>query len=313
MALSIQDQEAVRKAAEQGLGVGAAATTAANTAIASANLQQQTPIQLPQDNTPTPATLPSLAEILGEYKDPSAGETTAQKEINILLASIGGDYATMGNQTAARQGLEAGQGIPQINQQLSELYAKDAGYQADLSGIASQQLQGTAAQQGTATSELGRRVDLKDLNYKAVIAQQNINIQRATNTAVASALQGKLSLAQDYVQKALDAQFKPLEAKLEYQKLLLNNAYSQMDKAEQKKADALRIQLDERSRLLTQQQADQKSVYSVMMEAAQNGADTLTLDKIKGAKTPDEAIMAAGKFIRAPKTGDGAPTVKSIN
>jgi len=268
--------------------------------ISSATLQQQSPIQLPKDNTPTPATLPTLEQILGKYQDPSAEETKAKSTLDSLLADIGGGYDTLGGQTATRQSLETQLGVPDINKQLQEVYAKDAGYQAELSGIDSQLLQGAAAQQGTSTGELGRRVDLKDLNYKAVIAQQNINIQRATNIAVASALQGKLSLAQDYVQKALDAQFKPLEAKLEYQKLLLNNAYSQMDSAEKKKADALKIKLDERGRLLDQQQADQKSVYSVMMEAAQNGADNLTLQKIQNTKTPDKAIIAAGSFIQDP-------------
>ena len=69
-----------------------------------------------------------------------------------------------------------------------------------------------------------------------------------------------------------------------------------MDKAEKKKADALRIQLDERSRLLTQQQAEKTDIYKVLTEAAKNGADSLTLDKIKASKTPDEAITAAGSY-----------------
>jgi hypothetical protein len=72
-----------------------------------------------------------------------------------------------------------------------------------------------------------------------------------------------------------------------------------MTAEEKKRADALTVQLEERSRLLEQQKVEKKSVYDVMVEAAKNGADNLTLDRIRNAKTADEAIASAGNFMKA--------------
>lgn len=65
----------------------------------------------------------------------------------------------------------------------------------------------------------------------------------------------------------------------------------------EKRADMLKIALDEKKARDDKALADEKTRLDAMTEAASNGADTATLTAIRNAKTADEAIFMASPFI----------------
>lgn len=250
-------------------------------AISAATLQGVTsPANVPPTPTtpPTPA-IPSIKDII----DTSTAQTVAtQNEQSDLMKNIQSLLTQQGGEAAQRAALEGQQGIPQKQQQLDEINAR-------INEMTAQ------AKQAEVTSE-GRLAP----TFSIFGEQAQINRQLSSQTfglaAAAAALTNQISRAQDYVTKAIDAEFGGIESQLKYQELLLNLNRDKMTAEEKKRADALQIQLTERSRLLEQEKADKTAVYNVMTSAAQNGADNATLEKIRNSKTQDEAILAAGRF-----------------
>lgn len=276
------------------LGTGVQTYNSANPgATLNANTLQGSP-SLTTPPVSTPVTPPAAPPV-------NFGVQQAQTDYDSTLKDLEAALGQAGQVTARTQQLESQAGIPQLDSRLNELYGLDAGYVADLSSIASQQLQGTASQQGTATSEVGRRVDLKDLNYNAVIAQQNVNIKRATNNAVIASVQGQLANAQQNVQRALELEFKPLEAKIDY---LKEFARINAGRLSDKENAQLQYQITQREQAYQEGVQNKKDIYAVMLEAAKNGADTQTLAAIQSAMTPAEAIAAANASLQAKPTLD---------
>lgn len=254
--------------------------------INSQNLAASTPYSLPQASTSTTPPAPA----------PDFKVAQAQADFNQSNSDLKSVYDLLGGATAKQQSLENTAGVPDLQKRLGELQAIDAGYVSDLSHINSQQLQGTAAQQGTSTSELGRQINLKDLNYSAVIASQNVNIQRATNNAVVASVQGQLANAQANIQRALDLEFKPLQQKVDYLSTFLKLNADKLSTAEQ---NQLQYQITQQKQSNDIALQNKKDIYSVLTTAAQNGADNATLQKIQNAANPMDAVALAGHYLNA--------------
>lgn len=135
-------------------------------------------------------------------------------------------------------------------------------------------------------------------------AQNTIDRQRTIKmlglSAVAQTLQGNLALAQDQANQAVEMEFAPYEQAIEYQKQLLEYNYKDLDRADQKRADALRMQLDERSRILQEQKEDKFIILGWSAEAGKNGAPTLILQRAQEAKTPGEALAILSPYFQDP-------------
>lgn len=256
--------------------------------ITSSTFSNQQGVTLPPNNAPM---LPSS----GIQAQLDTAATTAKGAVDQNTTDLQKALEQQGSLPQRQAQLEDQAGLTAGNQQLNDLNAVDAGYVADLSSIASQNLQGTLQQQGTATSELGRQVNLKDLNYNTIVAQQNVNIKRATNTAMINAVQGRVKSAQDYVQRALDLEFKPLESKIQYLETTLNTNRQNLSQAEQNK---LQYAIDQEKQTYQEGIQNKSDVYKVMLEAAKNGADNATLQQIQNTKDPQSAIAAAGTFLQ---------------
>lgn len=123
-------------------------------------------------------------------------------------------------------------------------------------------------------------------------------------SAVASALQGNIALAKDYAQKATDAKFAPLEAELETLQQQLEFNKDNFTRAEKARADKLSIALDDRKQALADARTQQDNINSIALEAAKNGADADTLNKILGAGNLAEALGTARGALAA-KNGIG--------
>lgn len=128
------------------------------------------------------------------------------------------------------------------------------------------------------------------------------SIQQLGVSAMLNAANGNLATAQDQVAAAVKAKFDPIQAELDAQKAQLDALTPLLDEEEKKQAAQQQAQLQDRQDQITQQQDDQKTIYSTMLAAAQNGADSVTLRNIQNATTPDAAITAAGSSLVKPNT-----------
>jgi hypothetical protein len=148
-----------------------------------------------------------------------------------------------------------------------EVNAKERGVAREYVNDAKQKVQADAAAQ---------LADLSIIENAQVgnIAQANAEIDRL--------LQNKRT-AYELQNNAMEAEIKRLTA---------------MDTREgDQRAKQLTVALQERQRNIETQLANEKETRQYMMEAAANGADHGTLAAIQNAKTPGEALLAAGSWV----------------
>lgn len=259
--------------------------------INSSSLQSQPPLAIPPtNNAPPPPTPPPPQAI-------DFGVDKAQQDFDSLSGQIEHAFQQQGTYTQRQQEMETAAGIPNLQKQLSELYNIDAGFVADLSNIASQNLQSQVRSEDRLAPTFAIYGEQAQAQRQAIFQQQNVNIKRATNAALITAAQGNLSQAQDYIQRALDAEFKPLESKIEYLKTFLSINAQRLDNAQQAQ---LQHQITLNERAYQEGVQNKNNIYTIMLEAQKNGADNLTLQRIQQAKTPEDALMAAGKYLATP-------------
>lgn len=143
---------------------------------------------------------------------------------------------------------------------------------------------------GSAASIYGRQ---------ALIQRQKA-VELAGLSAVAEAYRGNITLATDTIEKAVNAEYKPQEDYLANLKTQLDFSYKDMDAAEKKKADQLKLVADERTNLIEKEKNEKIAINKIMLDAAKGGADSETIKKIQGVKTEAEAIeiAAAGGFLK---------------
>lgn len=110
-------------------------------------------------------------------------------------------------------------------------------------------------------------------------------------------------MANDYITKALDAQFTPLASKIEYLKGVLNDNRASLSQAEQ---NQLQQQITQQQNAYNEGLQNKKDIYNVMLTAAQSGADNITLQKIQNASSPGEAAALAGSALGAKFKADQA-------
>jgi len=71
-----------------------------------------------------------------------------------------------------------------------------------------------------------------------------------------------------------------------------------LTRAERKRADELQVYIDSQKEQIAAAKEEKKNIFDVMTEAAKNGADALTLNKIMGSKTAAEALSMAGDYLQ---------------
>lgn len=253
----------------------------------------------PTFNTPAyaapvvpPVTPPPLSEQLSGNVD--AAKAAQDKS----LADLGTAYDTLGTEAVRRTQLETVAGIPDIEKQLQELYAKDAQYQADLSTIDSQSLQSQLKSEDRLAPTFAINGEQAQAARQATFLRQGININRATNAAIIASAQGRLSLAQDYIQRALDTEFKPLESKIAYLKEVLDINKDSLSKAE---TAQLNQAITDNQRTYEEAKQNKTDVYSIMLTASKYGADPATIKNILAAPNREQAVVAASKYLQDPQ------------
>jgi hypothetical protein len=245
-----------------------------------------TPLTLPPAPTPYTPPVPSATDIFGVG--------AARRTTDDTLATLKGLYEKQGQQGARQQELEQQQGIPEINADLEELYAKDAQYQADLDNINSGTLQSQLRSEDRLAPTFAIRGEQAQAQRQAAFLQQNVNIQRSTNLAAIAQKQGKLALAQDYVARALDAEFKPLESEIDYFKQVLSMNADRLSKTETAQLNQV---IADKQFARDEAVKNKEGVLNVMLQAIQGGASNSIVAQLQRATTPEEALSLAAPYL----------------
>jgi hypothetical protein len=222
----------------------------------------------------------------------TAEQTQAQDAQKSTLQTIQDTMSRLLGEGQKKADLETQAGLPDIQKQLNETLGQIRQNNAGAFGASQQQedrLAPTFAIQGT---------------------QAQIERQRAVKNyglaAVAETLQGNIALAQDNIQRALDAEFKPLEKVLEYQKLFLEQNRSDLERADKKTADKLSIILAERERALNQQKEDRTAIQTMALSAIKNNPNnplvSAAAQKAMASNSLREAFDLVGQYQNDPNT-----------
>jgi hypothetical protein len=244
---------------------------------------------LPQPNTPQPPAAPSIPSLDSIF---NTADTPLDTQLKEGAANEGALGAELAGKTAFQDQQEQAAGLPGLKATVTDLTSRlnTLKSQADAIPLAVQnEFAGRGATAGGVTPF--QTADLR-----------NNTIQQLGVSAMLNAANGNLSTAQDQVDAAVKAKFDPIQAELDAQKAQLAAIQPLLDAEEKKQAAEQSAQLQERQNQITQQQDDQKTIYSTMLVAAQNGADSITLRNIQNATTPDAAIAAAGSSLVKPNT-----------
>lgn len=116
-------------------------------------------------------------------------------------------------------------------------------------------------------------------------------------SAIGQTLQGNIALAQQQVDRAIDIEFGQEEAKLNYLKTAYEMNKDVLNREDKKRAEALQIQLAERERILNDKKEDMRMKFGVIQQAAQGGADNVTLEKMRLARSKEEALAIGGFYL----------------
>lgn len=116
-------------------------------------------------------------------------------------------------------------------------------------------------------------------------------------TSVAQALQGNIELAYQTAEKSINMKYEPLENQLKQELMQLDFVYQDLSDAEKKKADSQAMLLNERLRLIDEQKTQETDKNNLVLDLAKSGADMNTINKVRNAKTLEEAILSAAPFI----------------
>jgi len=289
------------QAASLGSGVqvtnnGQTQTVAAPTAITPSSLTgTQSPYQVPTYTPPPTPDTTGYDKLISDLMAGSPEQTKAQEAQKSTLQSIQETMTKLFSEGAKKAELETASGLPDIQKQLNETLGQIRQNNAGAFSATQTQedrLAPTFAIQGT---------------------QAQIERQRAVKNyglaAVAETLQGNIALAQDNIQRALDAEFKPLEKVLEFQKLFLDQNRADLERADKKTADKLSVVIAERERILTERREDKQAIYALVGAAAQNSANPPPQSVINSALASgdiNQAYSILSKYLSDPNAAQAA-------
>lgn len=232
-------------------------------------------------DTPTPidfsgaitGNLDAFNQYIQSFNQPtqaSQQQSTIQDE---LLRTI----QTLGGEVSRTRELEQQAGLPQQQEELQKVINQLQGLSKEAAAIPLQLQQESFAR--------GRTKEGGTVPIQTARLRENA-IKALGLSAIGATLQGNIALAQQNIERAIEAEFEPQRTRLQ----LLQQAYlfnrDILEREDKKAAQRLEISLGERERLLKQQEGDKTKVWGFITEAVQNSVKN-------GFKVPDELIQRA--------------------
>ena len=283
---TIKNPDLIQAGASLNLAPQTTTPVPTQTAPVSATAVQTPPAPVTVPTAPTTPAPLTKEDIQAMITATTPAQDAAQTTQNDLLSSL--------KSAIAKQGTEAARTADLTGQQVNPLIQQQNEVNNLIRGINS------SAFSATQTSE-NRQAPM----FAITGEQAQIERQRSAQTyglvAQSAALSGQIALAQQNVQLALDAEFKPLESQIKYYTTALDVNKENMSAADKKKADALSFALSEYNTQVTNQKAEKTDIYNTMLAAAKNGAPNTVLQQIQNATTKEQAARLAGQYLQTPE------------
>lgn len=198
--------------------------------------------------------------------DPSSAltETAPEKQAQDLTSQLANLNNQLVGESAARTQAETAQGIPQLNQTITDLSSRLTGLKNEALAIPLQ-LQQDVQKNGAIVTAGG-------LQPHQTAALRNNAIQALSTNSLLEAARGNLTTAMDMADRAVKQRFDPIReeiaAKSKNLELIINSpAYSLADK--KRAAQQLQLQND-RERALNHQEEDNKTAHAMAAAATKN-------------------------------------------
>ena len=211
---------------------------------------------------------------------------------------------SLGGEGVKTQKLQTAAGVPEKQKQFQASLSKLRGFQLESQGLENQYNLAPARVQQESPGALSRAAT----QARAAGEQRNIALRQADITsqalreaATAYALQGDITLANQQISAAIDAEFEPQRIELQVAQLNYTRNKDALDRIDKKRFNELGILLNERTRLLAIAEADKKEIYDVAKIVAQYGAPADIASKIGKATSREEALAIAAPYLQDPK------------
>ena len=198
-----------------------------------------------------------------------------------------------------------------IKQELSKF-----GYESNVQQLQEINTQIAAKTKGFAEANEKIRTNENITTSTGIGRQSQLERQKAIElgglSITAQALQGNISLAMDTAAQTVEIEFAPLEQEINALESQLASNYDDLSRADKKQADELTIILNERTINIANAKEQKNQIYELMISAAQNGADNVTLSKISKSTDIETAIQNAGKFLQTPTDTDDTKSITDL-
>lgn len=260
----------------------------------SAPITSQTLAPVPTLDYSTPKQTP-VYPVAGLNSDfPDMAETVPEKQANDLTTRLTELNSRLVGESSYRAEQEAEKGLPMLQQTQRDLTSR-------LTALKNEALAIPLQLQQDAT---GRGITKSGLAPIETGALRNNAIQALSTSSLLEAANGNVTTALDLVDRAVAQRFDPIREEIDtatknLDLILKSPAYSA---AEKKRALKEKIWQEDRLRRIEKEEADQTQILTIATQAAKNRADAVTLRNIQAAKTPQEALAAAGNFLSENKT-----------
>lgn len=238
----------------------------------------QTPMNVAQPRTTSPYDVSSL-------QVPKFEMTAAEKEAQASNEELRKLYEGLVGQSAYQTEQENIYGVPQKQQQITDLSSQLQALQNEAAAIPLQLQQG-AAERGVTTPVLSRQENSR-LRTNAIAA---LGVSTLLNAA-----QGNLATAQQMADRAVAQKYDPIKEEIAAKTANLELIMKSPEYSTQDKQRALQLQanLDAQSRAIAQAERQDQQISQIAIQAASMGVDTQTLQRIQNAPNAIAATQIA--------------------
>lgn len=157
-------------------------------------------------------------------------------------------------------------------------------------------LQNEAKQATLALTGQGRGIPQGVLNLQGQDIERQRTIKALQLNSFLYAAQGNLDLAQKTADKAVSAQFAPIEAEIAHMQNLITLNKGTMSIEQSRQSEQIQLRINERTRLLGLQKQDATDKSKVIQDAISNGlTDTAVMNNMNNAGSALEASVIAAQ------------------
>lgn len=253
------------------------------------SLQNEDNLNLPNVNQEenSASTMNSIPSIEDIYKGNESETATEYDKMTNDYLKLFETYGVEKPKAQAKEEEKAG--LPQYESQLTDINNQINALKSEALSIP---LKTEASMMGRASVGAIAGESKARLRENTVKALQLSSVQQT--------ILGNISYAQKQADKAVELEFAPMQAKIDYLKEALRVNENKLTREEAKQAKIQDVKLAERQTLLDQQKEDKKTIMGFIAEAQKNGANTTLLNQAMKQTDPQQALLLLSQYMVDP-------------